>query len=78
MAAISEKGTTLQPKGNSSEDVIVKNSLYKADNHFNELVIDVNTRYFEEHGGYEYAKQFYEEAYGNRCKRFDLLLGGRL
>ena len=22
---------------------------------FNELVIDVNTRYFEEHGGYEYA-----------------------
>ena len=23
---------------------------------FNELVIDVNTRYFEEHGGYEYAK----------------------
>lgn len=31
MAAISEKGATLQPKGNSSEDVIVKNSLYKAD-----------------------------------------------
>lgn len=30
---------------------------------FNELVIDVNTRYFEEHGGYEYARQFYEEAY---------------
>lgn len=26
---------------------------------FNELVIDVNTRYFEEHGGYEYARQFY-------------------
>lgn len=31
MAAISEKGATLQPKGNSSEDVIVKNSLYKVD-----------------------------------------------
>ena len=30
---------------------------------FNELVVDVNTRYFEEHGGYEYAKQFYKEAY---------------
>ena len=30
---------------------------------FNELVIDVNTRYFEEHGGYEYAKQFYTDAY---------------
>ena len=25
---------------------------------FNELVIDVNTRYFEEHGGYEYAKPY--------------------
>ena len=34
---------------------------------FNELVIDVNTRYFEEHGGYEYAKQFYEEAYRFGC-----------
>lgn len=31
MAAISEKGATLQPKCNSLEDVIVKNSLYKAD-----------------------------------------------
>ena len=28
-----------------------------------EIVIDVNTTYFEEHGGYEYAKRFYEEAY---------------
>ena len=35
---------------------------------FNELVIDVNTRYFEEHGGYEYAKQFYEEAYRFGCE----------
>lgn len=34
---------------------------------FNELVIDVNTRYFEDHGGYEYAKQFYEEAYRFGC-----------
>ena len=30
---------------------------------FNEIVIDVNTMYFERNGGYEYAKQFYEEAY---------------
>lgn len=30
-----------------------------------ELVFDVNSAYFENHGGYEYAKQFYEEAY--RC-----------
>ena len=30
---------------------------------FDEIVIDVNTMYFERNGGYEYAKQFYEEAY---------------
>ena len=30
---------------------------------FNEIVIDVNTMYFERNGGYEYARQFYEEAY---------------
>lgn len=35
---------------------------------FNELVIDVNTRYFEEHGGYEYARQFYKEAYCFGCE----------
>jgi len=28
-----------------------------------ELVFDVNTAYFERHGGYEYAKAFFEEAY---------------
>jgi hypothetical protein len=30
-----------------------------------ELVFDVNTAYFEDGGGYEYAKSFFEEAY--RC-----------
>ncbi len=34
---------------------------------FNEMVIDVNTEYFEEHGGYEYARKFYEEAYRFCC-----------
>lgn len=34
---------------------------------FNEMVVDVNTRYFEERGGYEYARQFYEEAYRFAC-----------
>ena len=34
----------------------------------NEMVIDVNTRYFEDRGGYEYAKTFYEEAYRFACK----------
>jgi len=28
-----------------------------------EMILDVNSRYFEENGGYEFAKKFYEEAY---------------
>ena len=32
------------------------------------LVIDVNIKCFEEHGGYEYAKRFYEEAYRLGCE----------
>lgn len=30
---------------------------------FDEMIFDVNTAYFEEHGGYEYARQFYEEVF---------------
>ncbi len=30
---------------------------------FDEVIFDVNTDYFETHGGYEYAKEFYSEAY---------------
>lgn len=30
---------------------------------FDELLLDVNSDYFEQHGGYEYAKQFYEDAF---------------
>lgn len=30
---------------------------------FDEMILDVNTDYFEAHGGYEYAKRFYTEAY---------------
>ena len=36
---------------------------------FDEMVLDVNTDYFEEHGGYEFAKEFYAEAY-RFAKRF--------
>lgn len=36
--------------------------------YFNEMIIDVNTAYFEEHGGYEFAKEFYEEAYRFCCE----------
>lgn len=34
---------------------------------FNEMLIDVNTRYFEDNGGYEYAKAYFEEAYRFCC-----------
>jgi len=37
---------------------------------FDEIIIDVNTMYFEKNGGYEYAKQFYEEAYRFIEKKF--------
>ena len=31
--------------------------------HYCELVFDVNSAYFDNHGGYEFAKQFYTDAY---------------
>lgn len=30
---------------------------------FDEMIFDVNTAYFEERGGYEYAREFYEEVF---------------
>lgn len=46
-----------------AEKVIVKRGLKADAKVFDELVFDVNTAYFEENGGYEFAKQFYEAAY---------------
>ncbi|MFM5883672.1 plasmid recombination protein, partial [Methanobrevibacter gottschalkii] len=37
---------------------------------FDEVIFDVNTMYFEDHGGYEYAKKFYAEAYHYTCEKF--------
>ena len=37
---------------------------------FDEIIIDVNTMYFERNGGYEYAKKFYEEAFRFIEKKF--------
>lgn len=37
---------------------------------FDEIVFDVNTMYFEEWGGYDYAKKFYEEAYRFARKKY--------
>lgn len=30
---------------------------------FDELIFDINSDYFEKHGGYEFAKEFYERAF---------------
>jgi len=30
---------------------------------FDELILDINSDYFEKHGGYNFAKKFYEQAY---------------
>ena len=35
---------------------------------FDEMILDVNTDFFERNGGYEYAKKFYEEAYRFACQ----------
>ena len=46
-----------------SEGTIVKKGLKADAKVFGELVFDVNTNFFEQNGGYEYAKKFYEEVY---------------
>jgi diadenosine tetraphosphate (Ap4A) HIT family hydrolase len=45
------------------EGVTNKRGLKPGAKLFDELVFDVNTTYFEERGGYEFAKTFFEEAY---------------
>lgn len=37
---------------------------------FDEMVVDINTQYFEEHGGFEFAKAFYAEAYRFAVKEY--------
>ena len=37
---------------------------------YDEMILDVNTDYFERHGGYKFAKEFYEEAYRFACKLY--------
>ena len=37
---------------------------------FDEMVVDINTQYFEEHGGYDYAVRFYDEAYRFAAKEY--------
>lgn len=37
---------------------------------FDEMIIDVNTMYFEERGGYDFAKEFFEEAFHYAEKKY--------
>ena len=46
-----------------TEGVVSLRGLKKDAKVFDEMIFDVNTAYFEEHGGYEYARQFYEEVF---------------
>ena len=45
------------------DGVIVRRGLKADAKVFDELIFDVNTNYFDNNGGYEYAKRFYDEAY---------------
>ena len=46
-----------------NEGKVSMRGLKKGAKVYDELIFDINSEYFEEHGGYEFAKAFYEEAY---------------
>ena len=46
-----------------SEGTVSLRGLKKDAKLFDEMIFDVNSAYFEEHGGYEFARRFYEAAY---------------
>ena len=46
-----------------NEGAVSTRGLRKDAKLFDELILDVNTNYFEEHGGYNYAGKFYREAF---------------
>lgn len=46
-----------------TDKVISTRGLKDDANLYGELIFDVNSAYFHNHGGYEFAKQFYEDAY---------------
>ncbi len=43
--------------------IISTRGLKEDADHYGELIFDVNSAYFHNHGGYEFAKKFYEDAY---------------
>jgi len=57
-------GTYEQAFDELLDDELISTRGWKSDAKIiDEMIFDVNTLYFEERGGYEYAKKFYEEAY---------------
>lgn len=46
-----------------TEKVVSLRGLKKDAKIYDEMILDVNSDYFEKHGGYDFAKRFYEEAY---------------
>lgn len=58
------EGTYTEAFDKLLEDGVISTRGLKADAKIiDEMIFDVNTCYFEENGGYDFAKQFYEEAY---------------
>ena len=56
--------TYLQTFDKLVADKIIRVRGLQSDAHImGEMIFDVNTRYFEENGGYEFAKKFYEDAH---------------
>ena len=50
------------------DKIISTRGLKETATKFGELIFDVNSSYFDEHGGYDFAKKFYAEAYNAAIK----------
>jgi len=60
----SPTGSYIEMFAQMKADGIISTRGLKADaNTYGELIFDVNSAYFYNHGGYEFAKQFYADAY---------------
>lgn len=66
------EGTYAQAFDKLLEDSVISTRGLKPDaDVFCEFVFDVNTTYFEENGGYDFARDFFEEAYRMAVKEAD-------
>ncbi len=52
----------------AADGVISTRGLKEDANLYGELIFDVNSAYFHNHGGYDFAKQFYADAYKSAIK----------